>query len=379
LPEMKISYLCKRRYMGKDVIDDRYARLYEIARQLALLGHEVEAYCLDYSRDARDIRIEHDAAPGRLRWNSRSIGALALPRLAAYPHRLLQRAKRFSPDIVIGASDIPNVVLGAWLARRLNRPFVADLYDNFEGFGQARIPGMVSALRNAVRQARLVLTTSEPLQKLVIESYRATGEVISMPSTIDSAIFHPMPKSECRQALGLPSTGLLMGTAGGLHRDKGIEILYEAWKQISRAEPNVHLVLAGPHEDSLAPPSGERIHYLGSLPHDRIAKLFCALDVGVICILDTAFGRYCFPQKAYEMIACGLPVVAADVGAMGDLLRPSEEECLFLPGDPGSLARHVITQLHDQRRADVHIDDWRGVIGAIEPRLRQIALTPVAT
>jgi glycosyltransferase involved in cell wall biosynthesis len=79
------------------------------------------------------------------------------------------------------------------------------------------------------------------------------------------------------------------------------------------------------------------------------------------------------------MIACGLPVVAADVGAMGDLLRPSEEECLFLPGDPGSLARHVITQLHDQRRADVHIDDWRGVIGAIEPRLRQIALTPVAT
>jgi hypothetical protein len=31
-------------------------------------------------------------------------------------------------------------VVGHWLARRLNVPFVADLYDNFESFGLARIP-----------------------------------------------------------------------------------------------------------------------------------------------------------------------------------------------------------------------------------------------
>ena len=32
---MRIAYLCKRHYMGKDVVLDRYARLYEIPFQLA--------------------------------------------------------------------------------------------------------------------------------------------------------------------------------------------------------------------------------------------------------------------------------------------------------------------------------------------------------
>lgn len=38
---MRIAYLCKRQYMSHDVIVDRYARLYEQPRQLALRGHEV--------------------------------------------------------------------------------------------------------------------------------------------------------------------------------------------------------------------------------------------------------------------------------------------------------------------------------------------------
>jgi hypothetical protein len=38
---MRVVFLCKRRYMAKDVIVDRYARLNEIPRQLANLGHQV--------------------------------------------------------------------------------------------------------------------------------------------------------------------------------------------------------------------------------------------------------------------------------------------------------------------------------------------------
>ena len=34
--------------MSKDVILDKYARLYEIPNQLAHLGHQVECFCLSY-------------------------------------------------------------------------------------------------------------------------------------------------------------------------------------------------------------------------------------------------------------------------------------------------------------------------------------------
>ena len=93
-------------------------------------------------------------------------------------------------------------MLGGWLARRLGVPFVADLYDNFEGFGQARIPGFVRAFRSAVRRAHLVFTTSEPLREMVEKQYRPEGRVIAMPSTVDTSVFCARDKQLCRQELG---------------------------------------------------------------------------------------------------------------------------------------------------------------------------------
>lgn len=368
---MRIAFLCKRRYMSKDVIADRYARLYEIPYQLARLGHQVEAYCLDYKPSA-PLEHEDDARPGTLHWSSCSVGRDVLPAVLAYPFRILRALRTFAPDIVIGASDIPHVVLGGWLARRLARPYVADLYDNFEGFGQASVPGMVGALRHAVRRSDLVLTTSEPLRELVLKGYGARGEVIAMPSSVDTTVFHPRDKAACRTSLGLPRNARLIGTAGGLTREKGIAALYEAWRQLAPDHPDVHMVLAGPVEPALPVPQGDRVHYLGMLPHSRVAELFCALDVGVMSVLDTAFGRYCFPQKAYEMLACGLPVVAADVGAVASLLA-SVPQCLFRTNQPKDLARRVLQQLEHPARPSLDIHDWQALISGIEPRFRALA------
>jgi len=366
---MRIAFLCKRRYMGKDVILDRYARLYEIPRQLALLGHEVRGYCLDY-HDQREIEGEwsHSAAPGTLRWASRALGRWKLPMVAAYPWLLLQQLRTFAPDIIVGASDIPHVTLAAWLARRLRIPYAVDLYDNFEGFGQARIPGFVAALRRATQKAAVVTTTSEPLRQLVLDDYDARGQVIAMPSSVDLQVFRPGEQAEARQSLGLPLTVKLVGTAGGLYRDKGIAPLYAAWQELAAARPDLHLVLAGPYRPELPPPQGERVHYLGHLSHAQVATLFRALNVGVISILDSPFGRYCFPQKAYEMLACALPVATADVGQMHDLLAATPN-ALFIPGDAQSLARAVLWQLEAGECPPIPIEDWRALIAGIEPAL----------
>ncbi len=368
---MRIAFLCKRQYMDKDVILDRYARLYEIPHQLARLGHSVKGYCLDYHSES-DGEWSHEGAPGSLNWESRSLGSLKLPRLIAYPVQLLKRLRAFQPDVIIGASDIPHVALAARLSRQLGKPCVVDLYDNFEGFGQARIPGFVAALRWATRQAGLVTTTSEPLRQLVLEQYKAQGMVISMPSSVDLNIFNRNgEKSALRKQLGLPLEARLIGTAGGLYPDKGVEPIYRAWLYLAERHPDLHLILAGPYRPDYPPPNGERIHYLGSLPHAHIADLFRALDVGIISILDTPFGRYCFPQKAYEMLACGLPVAAAKVGAMTELFKETPQ-ALFSPDNPGELAAAVLNQLNAPKAPQVPIKGWSELISEIEPCIKSL-------
>jgi glycosyltransferase involved in cell wall biosynthesis len=368
---MRIAFLSKRHYMGKDVILDRYARLYEVPFQLAKRGHEIRGFCLDYHLQSAGAWTQ-EIGTSSLSWESYSLDGLRIPAMINYPYHLLRQLRDFDPHLLIGASDIPHVALAAWLARKLHLPYVTDLYDNFEGFGQAKIPGFISALRRSVRSAALVITTSEPLRRMIMDSYGVRGNVIAMPSSVDKTIFSPMETARARGQLGLPIDAKLIGTAGGLYREKGIEPLYEAWKRIAAARPDTHLVLAGPLEKRCPPPSGLRVHYLGHLAHTQIATLFNALDVGVISVLDTPFGRYCFPQKAYEMLACNLSVAAANVGAMGDLFADTPE-VLFKPGDAEELASVVCKQLDNPSKATVPIADWEQLITTVEPQLRQLA------
>jgi len=365
---MRIAFLCKRRYMSKDVILDRYARLYEIPRQLALLGNDVLGLCLSYYRSEAVDAVD-DGSEGRLHWIAPATGALRLPDAAVFPARALRILGQFKPDVLIGASDAPHIVLARWLSRRLRVPYAVDLYDNFESFSLTRLPCMRAAYRAAVRHAMLVTTTSAPLRDYVLEDYGATGEVISMPSTIDKSIFYPRDRTACRTSLGLPDGGQLIGTAGGLYRDKGIRTLYDAWPILRDRNPDLRLVLAGPYQSDLPPPADSRVIYLGALPHARVAELFCALDVGVVSIDDTSFGRYCFPQKAYEMLASSLPVVAASVGEMSDLFCGSTSS-LFTSGDAGSLAAAAQKQLQDPELWVTRIDDWPTLVARIDERLR---------
>lgn len=370
---MKIAFLCKRRYTGSDVISDRFGRLYEIPLQLARIGHDVRGYCLDYHQPGSGCWQHHGASPGSLWWESRSLGSMRVPGMLAYPFRLRQRLRSFEPDLLLGASDMAHVVLTSWLSRRMGIPYAIDLYDNFESFDFARLPGLVAAFRRAVRSAGFVSVVSDPLRHKVETEYGARFHVTVAPNAIDNGIFRPLDRHAARRALGLPADAQLVGTAGGLHKAKGLDVLYAAWEQSWRERPNLHLVLAGPGADRYPPPRHERVHYLGRLLQSQVATLFNALDVGVVTLRDDEFGRYCFPQKLHEMLACGLPVVAADVGVMSSLLKAAPQ-LLFRNGDAAGLAAVVLKQLANPLRPPVSTPDWKQVAAVLEPQLRSLVL-----
>jgi hypothetical protein len=130
-------------------------------------------------------------------------------------------------------------------------------------------------------------------------------------------------------------------------------------------------VLAGPYRSELPPPQGERVHYLGHLSHAQVADLFCALDVGIISILDTPFGRYCFPQKAYEMLACGLCVAVTDIGEMSTLFAATPQ-IMFQAGNAHGLMAAVTRQLTAPTQPATAIRGWHALIGEVEPLLTRM-------
>jgi glycosyltransferase involved in cell wall biosynthesis len=350
--------------MSHDVIADRYARLYEQPYQLALRGHEVLGACLSYREtDARDE--VHKANPGSLRWVGLSNGRLGMVGMLLNAVRVFRILREFKPDIIVGASDALHVVLGNWFARMLRVPFAADLYDNFESFGLSRLPGLIFLYRRALAQAAVVTCVSQPLADFVRQKCGAKGVVFSLPSTIDKKIFYPRDRKISRGKLGLPIDVTLIGTAGGLSREKGIEPLYRAFEHLADSDPELHLVLAGPIDPDCPPPKHARVHYLGMLPHAMIPELISALDVAVIYLKDTPYGRYSFPQKAYEIVACNVPVVAASVGVMVSLFKTNENS-LYEADNEGDLARVLKAQILSPQTTILDIVDWQDMARSME-------------
>jgi len=357
-PPMKILVLTKRQYTSKDLLDDRYGRLRELPLSLAKLGHNVTGVCLSYrSRRVGLITDVDDNGSAQVPWYSLNLGSLIIPGLFRYYLEAKTIGRKFQPDLIWACSDAFHAIFGVSLAKQLNSKCVVDLYDNFEAFGATNLPGVQSLFKSAVKNADGVTCVSQALADHVVQNYHRKGLTMVLENAVRKDLFYPQDRKSCRRNLGLPESAKIIGTAGALYQNRGTKALFDGFKLLTEADDNLHLVIAGPRDRRSQLPRGPRVHDLGLLPLEKVPLLFNALDVAVICNRDSSFGRYCFPQKAYEIIACGTPVVAANVGSMKNLLD-GHREWLFEPESPQSCAEAIRSQLNKPTPLDIDVPSW---------------------
>ncbi len=371
---MRILVLTKRQYSGKDLIDDRFGRLWELPKGLVGLGHDVLGICLSYRpRDQGWRSIPEGPGGADLNWVSLNLGAVVGSGLFRYCRSVAGHTKRFRPDIVWAASDSFHAVLGVVLAKQYGAPCVVDLYDNFESFPATRwIPGMRQLFRYSLAKAHGISCVSIPLQRKLIDEGNLKCPVEVVENATDSRIFSPRDKGKCRAVLDLPQTGRIIGTAGALHSNRGIRTLMDAFERLTIKDKNIHLAFAGPRDRRFARPLSDRVHDLGILPQEQVPLLLNALDVAVISNLPSEFGNYCFPQKFYEILSCNTPLVAASVGAL-KLILSNYPQCLFTPGDPASLAVSIEKQLSVPCLPDLSAPQWSHGAAKLDTFFRTIA------
>jgi glycosyltransferase involved in cell wall biosynthesis len=354
--------------MNHDVIADKYGRLYQLPNELSLLGHDVYGFCLSYQKteSITVIHRENSTASGMLCWYSLPAGSLGL-RIPKYLRTLNNLVQSIHPDVIIGGSDALHTIFTRWLALKTNTPYFIDLYDNFESFGLSKLPGITHGFRKSLQNSRGITTVSDALKRH-IEALCPGKPVLTIQSTITPQEFKPCPKDVARKILNLPNHGILIGTAGSLASNRDTETLYAAFKKLHDKISGVYLVIAGPLHGN-PPPKHPNIIYLGELPHQQIAAVYSSLDLAVICMRDNSFGRFAFPQKAYEILTCKIPVVAAKVGALKELFA-KHQKCLYRPGDVDDLQNKLISQLKDNEPPLMPIPSWHDQAFKIEKFLK---------
>jgi glycosyltransferase involved in cell wall biosynthesis len=119
---------------------------------------------------------------------------------------------------------------------------------------------------------------------------------------------------------------------GRLSAEKGIAVLASAWKELS----HIPLLVAGDGPLSgMEWPRGTT--WIGQQPREQILALMREARVLIVPSVCYETG----PLAILEAFACGLPVIASDLGSMAERITHERTGLLFTPGDAADLARKV--------------------------------------
>jgi glycosyltransferase involved in cell wall biosynthesis/predicted metal-dependent phosphoesterase TrpH len=126
--------------------------------------------------------------------------------------------------------------------------------------------------------------------------------------------------------------------AGRLTREKGVDLLAESFLRARRADPRLHLLLAGggPEEGELRARLGADATFLGWLGGEKLARAYASADVFLFCSSTDTYG-----QVILEAGASGLPVVAVAEGGPAALVENRHTGLLCRP-DPDHLAGSLL-------------------------------------
>jgi glycosyltransferase involved in cell wall biosynthesis len=124
---------------------------------------------------------------------------------------------------------------------------------------------------------------------------------------------------------------------GRLSREKGLDLLADAFEVARDRDPRLHLVLAGvgPEEQRLRSRLGTAASLLGWLEGEELARVYASADLLVFPSATHTFG-----QVVLEAQASGLPVLAVEAGGAAELIENGRSGCLVEP-EPTALASAI--------------------------------------
>lgn len=354
---MKLLFVVKREPQQRDLVARPYGRFHHLPRELAELGHEVTIAWIGH-RGLPDREVVRDGVRG-ISLDLRTLGPGALLR------RLGSLARDARPDWIVGASDVPQ----GWLARRIARDcgarLAVDAYDNFEAYMPWNLP-LHLLWRRVVRDADLV-TAAGPQLAARLQSHRRDGRPACVVPMAADPEFVPRDRRACRAALGLPPDAPLIGYLGSWARNRGTDQLLRAFRLLRHARPHLRLVLSGRNSAGMSTADG--VLSQGYLADELLPPLVSALDVACVITAESRFGRYSYPAKLCEAMACGVPVAATATEPVRWMLGDRSTH-LAVPGDAEGLAQ-CVSALLDAPTSDYGpLPSWRASALEFEGQLR---------
>ncbi|MBE0644230.1 MAG: glycosyltransferase family 4 protein [Bacteroidetes bacterium] len=252
------------------------------------------------------------------------------------------------------AADLYSLPAAARGARALGRPLVYDARELYASIAALQGRSLMQRFwtgveRRYARRATAILTVNESIAGILRDRHADVRVVRNVPDW--SA---PRESQKLREACGIPADRRILLSQGGLQRGRGALPLVDALAAL----PDCHLVFLGDGDyrgeiEAAAQLIGvsDRVSIISAVPSADLPQWTASADLGM-CLIENLGRSYylSLPNKLFEYMAAGVPVVGSDFPEIGMLLRETGAGITVDPSDGELLVRAVRVLLDDTDR-----------------------------
>jgi glycosyltransferase involved in cell wall biosynthesis len=275
-----------------------------------------------------------------------------------YVRGAIAEARRTPADLWI-CHDLSTLAAGAAVRRELGG---ALLYDSHElWLDRSKVPGEIPPERwrwqrmerALIGRADVTVTVCDSIADTLAERYG-----IARPAVVRNVPERPADDSrrDLRARAGIENDRPLVLHLGGQQRGRGLETLIGALPAL----PDCELVLLGSAAPGIAAELAalagslgvrDRVHFVPAVPVAEVLGYARSAAVGVAPIQNEGLNHlYSLPNKLFEYLNAGLPVVTSDFPEMARIVAEHDVGETFSAADPDDLARAIGAVLQPGRR-----------------------------
>ncbi len=226
--------------------------------------------------------------------------------------------RAYSIDIVHAHWAVPSGFLACLACR--NIPVVTTLRGS-----DVNLFGKHFFIRHLVKytlqRSTKITALANDLREVAIELGADNGKIEVIPSGIDTSLFKPIDKKTTRTILGMKNYFQII-FAGNLISLKRVDMLIRVCSRLFRHYPHIYLTIVGegPERAKLEQLARdgdlENVQFTGRIAYDKMPLYIGASDVLVLPSKSEGL-----PDCVQEAMACGVPVIASNVGGLPELIE----------------------------------------------------------
>ena len=261
---------------------------------------------------------------------------------------------KYIPDIII-YRNLMFQFAPFWLSKRFKIPILLELnaLRSMEATlinKQNKITFITRwAERMAVQSADILFCVSEQV-KYYLNNFRQESEISVIPNGVDTNKFDPekYDKQLMKKKLGLQGKTVL-GYAGSYKTWHGVDIAVRIIEMITKTTKTpYHLLLIGNGNgfDRIKAQIEKKnltsdVTQVDSVAHEEIPQYIACFDYALMSYPDMK-SFHGSPLKMFEYMAMGIPVVATDIGQIGEIITDNHTGFLAYPPTPENFVKAII-------------------------------------